>query len=97
MEYKIFKRQLAVAGLSVRQFSELLGFNCNSITNYSKVGTVPTHLAVIAVLIAELAQRGLDFREPILGLDIKNRLPRGDKGASLLGRTHHTPQENTPI
>ena len=33
----------------------------NSITNYSKQGVVPTHIAVIVALISTMKDEGLDF------------------------------------
>ncbi len=45
------------AGLTVRAFAALLGQASNSITNYASKGDVPTHLAIIATLMADLAWR----------------------------------------
>ncbi len=54
MRYDEFKQCLKVAGLSVKELAELLDMQPNSITNYRARGSVPRHLAVIAVLAAEL-------------------------------------------
>ena len=61
MTYTEFKRQLGKAGLTVRAFAALLGQTPNSITNYASKGEVPTHLAIIATLMAEMADAGMDF------------------------------------
>jgi len=47
--------------LSIKEFAELLGIKPNSITNYSKQGVVPTHIAVIVALISTMKDEGLDF------------------------------------
>ncbi len=62
MTYTEFKRQLGKAGLTVRAFAALLGQTPNSITNYASKGEVPTHLAIIATLMAEMVDAGLEFR-----------------------------------
>lgn len=62
MTYTEFKRQLGKAGLTVRAFAALLGQTPNSITNYASRAEVPTHLAIIAVLMAEMADAGMDFK-----------------------------------
>ena len=50
MPYADFLEELRKAGLSVREFAELMGMNPNSISNYARKGDLPTHLALIAVL-----------------------------------------------
>lgn len=65
MTYTEFKRQLGKAGLTVRAFAALLGQTPNSITNYASKGEVPTHLAIIATLMATMADAGLDFRHAL--------------------------------
>ena len=62
MTYTEFKRQLGKAGLTVRAFAALMGQTPNSITNYASKGEVPTHLAIIATLMAEMVDAGIDFR-----------------------------------
>ena len=62
MTYTEFKRQLGKAGLTVRAFAALLGQTPNSITNYASRAEVPTHLAIIAVLMAEMADAGMNYR-----------------------------------
>lgn len=60
--YGEFRRQLGKAGLTVKSFAELIKQTPNSITNYAKSGEVPTHLAIIAALMGEMAENGQDFR-----------------------------------
>lgn len=90
MTYEEFQRQLGKAALNVREFAELLEMNRNSITNCSKRGEVPTHLAVIATLMAEMAEHGLDFKIAISRVEIAAKKPRG---AAAKGRFGGSPQE----
>ena len=61
MPYTEFQRLVGKAGLSIKEFAELLDMKPNSITNYSKQGVVPTHIAVIVALISTMKDEGLDF------------------------------------
>lgn len=76
MTYTEFKRQLGKAGLTVRAFAALLGQTPNSITNYAAKGQVPTHLAIIATLMATMADAGMDFRKELVGCHSDLRTPR---------------------
>lgn len=58
MKYDDFKHELKRAKLSIKTFAELLDMNPASITNYKRTGSVPQHLAIIAVMLAELSVRG---------------------------------------
>ena len=64
MPYTEFQRLVGKAGLSIKEFAALLDMKPNSITNYSKQGVVPTHIAVIVALISTMKDEGLDF-DPI--------------------------------
>ncbi|MCK7598214.1 XRE family transcriptional regulator [Microbulbifer sp. CAU 1566] len=77
MTYKEFTRQLGKAGLSVTEFSELVGMNRNSISNYAQRPDVPSHLAIIATLMGEMAEKEIDFRGVIEGIDVKPKKARG--------------------
>ena len=61
MPYTEFHRLVGKAGLSIKEFAALLDMKPNSITNYSKQGVVPTHIAVIVALISTMKDEGLDF------------------------------------
>jgi len=76
MSYANFLLELERAGLSVRAFAELVGMNPNSISNYAR-GELPAHLALIAVLIAELDAHRLDYRRAITKVEIAPKKPRG--------------------
>ena len=76
MPYAEFLFELERAGLSVRSFAALIGMNPNSITNYAGRGELPQHIALVAVLVAEMAARGLDFRSAIAKV-APTKKPRG--------------------
>jgi len=77
MTYDEFQQRLGKAGLKLQGFAELVKMNRTSIYNCVKKGEVPSHLAVIAVLIGELAERGIDFRVVLNTVDIAPKKPRG--------------------
>ena len=64
MEYNELKRQIGKAGLTNKSFAELIGINPNSVTNFKKSG-VPSNIAIIALLMAELKEHRIDFEEAI--------------------------------
>ena len=63
MPYSEFQRLIGKAGLTIKEFAELLGMNPNSITNYHKVGFIPSHIAIIISLTSSMKDQGLDFYE----------------------------------
>jgi hypothetical protein len=77
MNYDEFQRQLGKAGVKACEFADLIGMNRNSVTNYSKEGKVPSHLAALATLMGEMAERKVDFRGPLSRIDIERKKPRG--------------------
>jgi hypothetical protein len=85
MSYTKFLSELGRASLSIRAFAELVGMNPNSISNYARNGELPTHLALIAVLVAELNAQGLDFREVVAKVDIVPKKPRGGARSGRFG------------
>ncbi|HQV01866.1 MULTISPECIES: XRE family transcriptional regulator [unclassified Novosphingobium] len=76
MNYEQFVDELADAGLSVKAFAGLVGMKPNSITNYARK-EVPSHLAMIAVLIAEMSNQRVDFRKALEKVDPVAKKPRG--------------------
>jgi hypothetical protein len=68
MTYDQFVRELEAAGFSGRELGRLLGFHKNSISNYSMRGLVPSHLAVIARLLAIAKAHGIPVRAELEGL-----------------------------
>lgn len=77
MIYDDFLTELGKAGLSIRAFAELIGMNPNSVSNYASFGEVPHHLAVIAVLLAEMNVHGIDFQPAVERVSSNRKKPRG--------------------
>jgi hypothetical protein len=77
MTYEEFRRQLGKAGLTVKEFAQLIKQTPNSITNHSTDGGVPAHLAIISALMGDMAEAGLDFRETLERIEYKSSKPRG--------------------
>lgn len=83
MTYDEFRRQLGKAGISAKEFANLVKLNCNSVTNYAKDGEVPSHWAIVALLMGEMADNGLDFKEALSRIEIS---PNKVRGAAAKGR-----------
>lgn len=77
MTYDEFQRQLGKAGVTAREFAELVRMNRVSLSNYAKKSEVPSHLAIIAVLIAEMAEKKMDYRSVLKKIEIAPKKPRG--------------------
>jgi len=85
MTYEEFRRQLGKAGLTSKQFADLVKLNSNSITNYATQGEVPAHWAVVAVLMGEMAEHRIDFRPLLENIDISPRKVRGSAAKGKFG------------
>ena len=85
MSYADFVEELRKAGLSVRAFAKLIGMNPNSISNYARCGELPTHLALIAVLIVGVDETGGDYREVISRVQVVPKKPRGSGRRGCFG------------
>jgi DNA (cytosine-5)-methyltransferase 1 len=77
LDYESFLNVLENSGLTVRKFAELLSMNHVSLSNYSKKGEVPTHIAIIASLMNELVENKIDLHQALLKLKIPHKMPRG--------------------
>lgn len=93
MTYSFFISELRKAKISVREFADLIGMNPNSISNYASSGVVPTHLAVIIVLIAEMQRNGIDYQGIINSLELSPKKPRGAGKTGSFGGTHNNHPE----
>lgn len=94
MTYDEFQRQVGKAGLTIREFAGLVKMHRNSVTNYAKQGEVPSHLAVIAALLGAMADKKVDFRFVLDGIEIEPKRPRG---AAAKGRFGGSKQTNLPM
>ena len=77
LKYSEFKRQVAKAGLSLKEFARLIKQSPTSISNYAKTDGVSSQLAIIAVLIADMKERGIDYQALINALDLSEKKSRG--------------------
>lgn len=79
MSYEEFCRWVRFAGLTLADFARLMCMHKNSLTNLGKTGRVPDHLAVIALLMAELKERGADLETVLTRVKFTPKQPRGGK------------------
>jgi len=77
MPYAEFLELLSKAGLNVRSFAELVGMNPNSVSNYARIGELPSHLALIAALIFGMSEIGGDYRQVMSEVELTPKKPRG--------------------
>jgi hypothetical protein len=61
----------------LKEFSRLIKQSPTSISNYAKTDGVSSQLAIIAVLIAEMKERGIDYQALINALDLSEKKSRG--------------------
>lgn len=94
MDYKTFRSHLGRAGLTNKDFAELVKLNSKSITNYAKDDHVPVPWAVVAMLMGELAGNGLEFRHLLHKMDIE---PNKVRGAAAKGRWGGSKQYDLPV
>lgn len=80
MTYDEFLRQVAKAGLKANEFARLMDMSPKSLSNYKKTGRIPHHLAVIAVLLAEMKERSIDFRDILARIGASTHQPDKAEG-----------------
>ena len=85
MTYEEFRRQLGKAGLTIKEFAELIKQTPNSITNHAAGGEVPSHLAIIAALMGDMAESGVDFRATLGKIAYQPSKPRGGSTKGRFG------------
>ena len=90
MTYADFIKELGRASLTVRAFADLVRMHRNSVSNYAQGGEVPTHLGLIAALLAELHTHGIDYGPVIERVAPVAKKPRG---RARVGRFGGDPQE----
>lgn len=78
MTYHEFRRNLGKAGLTLNEFAQLVRMNPVSLSNYGQRGTVPSHLAIIACLLGEMADHQIDYRAPLQRIVINSKKRRGN-------------------
>jgi hypothetical protein len=90
MTYEEFRRQVGKAGLTVKGFAQLIKQSPNSITNYSTQAEVPSHLAIIAALMGDMAESGIDFRATLERIKFESGKPRGNSVKRRFGAAKET-------
>ena len=85
MTYKQFISELGKAGISVRGFADLLEMRPNSVSNNARRGEVPSHLAIIAALVAELHIHGISYGPIFSRLNLTKKKPRGGAASGRFG------------
>lgn len=85
MDYIEFRRHLGKAGLTINEFSSLIEVRASSVSNYAKKSQVPRPYAVMAVLLGDAADRGIDFRDLLkrFGVPFRRQKISGGKIADL--------------
>jgi hypothetical protein len=76
MNYEELTRNIAKAGLDIKEFAELIKANPNSITNLKSKGKMPKNIAVIAVLLGEIVDKGLGYKHLFEKLDLQEQKAR---------------------
>ena len=76
MNYDELIRNIGKAGLSIKEFAILLKVNPNSITNLKKKESVPKKLGIIAVLLGEIVDKGLDYKHLFEKLELEEQKAR---------------------
>lgn len=84
MNYKELVRNIGKAGLTIKQFAELIKAKPNSITNLKNKEDIPKNLAIISVLLGELVDKGLDYNHLFEKLDLQEQKARRDKDDDTL-------------
>lgn len=74
MDYRRFRALLVEAGITNKEFAEAVGINVKTVSNYSKT-EVPNSFAVIASCIYYMQKNGIDYKEALEHVDLKDRLP----------------------
>lgn len=77
MTYEEFHRHVGKAGLTLKEFAALIRMNRISLSNLAKKEEVPSHLGVIAALMGEMKDKGVDFHGVLSRIDIAPKRPRG--------------------
>jgi len=82
--YGEFRRHLGKAGMTINDFAAYLGVRPASVSNYSKLGSVPRNYAIIAILLGDTADRGVNVRELLGGFGVfPQTVPTGSKVEQL--------------
>ena len=76
MDYEEFIRNIRKTGLTIKEFANLIKTNPNSITNLSTKEKMPKNLAIIAVLLGEIADKGIEYKYLFEKMDLQPQKAR---------------------
>ena len=76
MNYEELKRNIRKAGLDIKDFAELIKVNPNSITNLKSKKKIPKNIGIIAVLLGEMKEAKLPFKDLLNSLDLEEQKAR---------------------
>lgn len=76
MNYEELTRNIRKAGLDIKEFAELIKVNPNSITNLKSKKKMPKNIVIIAVLLGEMKEAKLPFRNYLNSLDLEEQKAR---------------------
>lgn len=78
MEYVEFRRHIGKANLTINEFAGYLDVRPSSVSNHARNGRVPPAYAVLAVLMGDAADHGVDFRAVLARFGIRSIRARGN-------------------
>ena len=76
MNYEELKRNIRKAGLDIKDFAGLIKVNPNSITNLKSKKKIPKNIGIIAVLLGEMKEAKLPFKDFLNSLDLEEQKAR---------------------
>jgi plasmid maintenance system antidote protein VapI len=76
MNYEELIRNIGKAGLDIKEFAELIKANPNSITNLKSKKKIPKNIGIIAVLLGEMKEAKLPFKDFLNSLDLEEQKAR---------------------
>ena len=76
MDYEELTRNIAKAGLDIKEFAELIKANPYSITNLKSKKKVPKNIGIIAVLLGEMKEAKLPFKDYLNSLKLEEQKAR---------------------
>jgi hypothetical protein len=77
MTYDQFLAELGKANLTVKGFADIVGMNRNSVSNYASRPGIPSHLGLIAALLAEMTLSQVGYEKAIARAGGMAKKPRG--------------------
>ncbi len=80
MDYQTFKLCVRRAGMEIKDFAGMVGLNHRSISNYSKRGEIPMHLAIMAVMMVELVKQDVDLKAVFAKSELTGRHRKKTEG-----------------